>query len=165
MLRNLRETITDKVRQEHRVLKERREGFVDNHEAVHAELERQLSSRNPRRAAARELTPINTGARGLEGHPESQDASQESDRSFDFSQTAFARVLGMLDSDPASLVGSQELTLGLAREGAMSPDRANRLSLSLDDSQEGQATTGGNILRQYDDEGQDNADDGNGHVD
>jgi len=48
MLRNLWETITDKVQQEYRVLKERREGFVDNVDAVHAELERQLSSRIPR---------------------------------------------------------------------------------------------------------------------
>ena len=72
MLRNLRETITDKVEQEHRVSKERCEGFVNNHEEVHAELERQLSSRNPRRAAARELIPINTGVRVLERHRESQ---------------------------------------------------------------------------------------------
>jgi len=44
----------------------------------------------------------------------------------------------MLDSDPPSLVDSQELPLELARERAMSPDLADRLSLSLDDSQEGQ---------------------------
>ena len=48
MLRILRETIVDKVPKENQVLKERREGFIDNHEAVHVELERQLSSRNPR---------------------------------------------------------------------------------------------------------------------
>ena len=72
MLRNLRETITDKVQQEYRVWKERREGFVNNHEAVHAELECQLSSQNPGRAAARELTTISTWARVLERHWESQ---------------------------------------------------------------------------------------------
>jgi len=44
----------------------------------------------------------------------------------------------MLDSDPPSLVDSQELPLELAQESAMSPDLADRLSLSLDDSQEGQ---------------------------
>lgn len=192
MLRNLRETITDKVQQEHRVSKERREGFVDNHEAVHAELERQLSSRNPGRAAARELTPINTGARvlerhresqlerqlssripsqaagreqtpisyharDLEGHVDSQEVSQENDGSFDYSQTAFARALGLLDDDPASPADSQELTRGLARERAVSPSLANRLSLSLDESQEGQAPAGPNIL-QHDDAGRDDED-------
>jgi len=44
----------------------------------------------------------------------------------------------MLDSDPPSLVDSQELPLELARESAMSPDLADHLTLSLDDSQEGQ---------------------------
>lgn len=80
MLRNLRETIMDKVQQEHRVVKERHEGFVDNHDTVHAELERQLSSRNPRRAAEREPTPINTSVRGLEGHLESELERQLSSR-------------------------------------------------------------------------------------
>ena len=47
MLRNLCERMTEKVQQEHRISKEWREGFVDNHEAVYAELERQLSSLNP----------------------------------------------------------------------------------------------------------------------
>ena len=58
----------------------RREVFVDNDEAVHAELERQLSSRNLRRAAAQDLTPINTGARVLERHRESQLKCQLSSR-------------------------------------------------------------------------------------
>jgi len=44
----------------------------------------------------------------------------------------------MLDSDLLSLIDSQELLLELARERAISPDLADRLSLSLDDSQEGQ---------------------------
>ena len=196
ILRNLRETITDKVQQEHRVSKERREGFVDNHEAVHAELERQLASRNPGRAAARDLAPINTSTRVLERHRESQlerqlssrnprqaagreqtpigyhagdleehldsqEESQENDGSFDYSQTAFARALGLLDDDPASPVDSQELTRGLARERTVSPGLANRLSLSLDESQEGQATAGENIL-QHDDEGQNDEDGENG---
>jgi len=95
------------------------------------------------------------GARGVEGHPDSQDPSQESDRSFDFTQTSLARALGLLDSDPASPDDSQELTLGLARGRATSPEVASRLSLSLEDSQEGQIPTGGNFLDQGGDEGQD----------
>ena len=137
VLRNLSETITDKVQQEHGVSKERHEGFVDNHESVHAELERQHSSRNPGGAEERELTPINTCARVLERHQESQlerqlssgipsqaagrgqtpisyhardlkehvdsqEVSQENDGWFDYSQTAFAWALTLLDDDPAS---------------------------------------------------------------
>ena len=76
ILRNLRETITDKVQQEHQVSKERRAGFVDNHEAVHAELERQLASRNTGRAAVRDVAPMNTSTRVLERQRESQLAGQ-----------------------------------------------------------------------------------------
>ena len=196
ILRNLRETITDKVQQEDRVSKEQREGFVDNHEAVHAELERQLASRNPGRAAARDLAPINTSTRVLERHPESQlerqlssrnprqaagreqtpigyhardlkehldsqEEWEENDGSFDYSNTAFARTLGLLDDDPASLVDSQELTRGLAQERTVCPGLANRLSLSLDESQEGRATVGENIL-QNNNEGQNDEDGENG---
>ena len=80
---------------------------------------------------------------------------------FDYSQTAFAWAHGLLDDDPASPVDLQELTRGLARERTVSPGLANRLSLSLDKSQEGQATAGENIL-QHDDEGQNNEDGENG---
>ena len=63
MLQNLHETITDKMQQTHHMnLKEWREGFTDNHDAVHAELERCLSSRNPGRAAMREQTLVNNHA-------------------------------------------------------------------------------------------------------
>jgi len=63
MLRELRETITDRIQQNHRMMQESCEGFATNHHAVHAELERQLSrrqlsSRNPRRAAVQEQTPL-----------------------------------------------------------------------------------------------------------
>ena len=178
---NLSETITDKIQQEHRVSKERCVWFVDNHEAVYVELERQLSCRNPRKAAARELTPINTGAKVLErhresqlecqlssripsqaagreqmpisyhtsdceGHVDSQEVSQENNRSFDYSQAAFTRALGLLDDDPPSPADSQELTRGLAQERAVSPSLADRLSRSLDESQEVQAPAGPNIL-------------------
>ena len=78
--------------------------------------------------------------------------SQENDRSFDYSQTAFTRALGLLEDNRASPVDSQELTSGLARVRAVSPSLANCLSLSLDESQEGQAPVGLNIL-QHDDVG------------
>jgi len=141
MLRNLRETITDRIQQNHRMMQESCEGFADNHDAVHAELERQLSRRqlsswNPRRAAVREQTPLNNHAGGLEHYRQSHDASQGSELSFDYNQASFAQALQMLDSDPASLGNSQELTLGLAQEGPATPGFASPLSLSLDDSQD-----------------------------
>ena len=150
MLRNLRETIVDKVQKENRVLKERRDGFIDNHEAVHAELERQLSSRNPRRAAARAPTPIITGARGLEGHMGSQDASQESARSLDFSQTACARALPGLDDDQAPVTFDDALDLTLEHESAINPDPPSHLALTLDDCQDGRGAVGGNARQQED---------------
>jgi len=91
MLRNLRETITDRIQQNHRMMEESGEGFADNHDAVHAELERQLSrrqlsSRNPRRAAVREQPPLNNHAEGLEHYRQSQDASLASELSFYYNQ-------------------------------------------------------------------------------
>jgi len=134
MLRNLRETITDRIQQNHRMIQESCEGFADNHDAVHAELERQLSRRqlsrrqlsrrqlsrrqlsswNPSRAAVPEQTPLNNHAGGLEHYRQSQDASQGSELWFDYNQGSFAQALQMLDSDPVSLGNSQELTVGLA---------------------------------------------------
>ncbi|PUU72117.1 hypothetical protein B9Z19DRAFT_1139707 [Tuber borchii] len=95
----------DKGNQENRVLKERREGFADNHEAVHAELERQLSSWNPRRPAAREPTPINTGARGLVGRLESQ---LERELSSQEPRRAAAREPTPINTDGRVLEGHQE---------------------------------------------------------
>ena len=95
MLRNLRETITDRIQQNHCMMQESCEGFADNHDAVHAELERQLSrrqlfSRNPTRAAVREQTPVNNHAGGLEHYRQSQDASKASEQSFDYNVVSFA---------------------------------------------------------------------------
>jgi len=148
MLRNLRETMTDRIQQNHRMMQESCEGFADNPDAVHAELERQLSRRqlsswNSRRAAVWEQTPLNNHAGGLEYYRQSQDASQGSQLSFDYNQVSFAQALQMLHSDPVSLGNSQELTLG-AQEGPGIPDFASRLLLSLDDSQESDAGVGEN---------------------
>ena len=135
MLQNLRKMIMDKMQQKHHMnLKEQGEGFSDNQDTVHAQLERQLSSWNPGQAAVREQTPVNNHAEYFEHHQHSLDASQKSELSFDYNQGAFRRVLQMLDSDPVSLNTSEELTLGLAQEKTVSPDFATCLSLSLDDS-------------------------------
>jgi len=98
MLSNLREMITDRIQQYHRMMQESCEGFADNHDAIHAELERQLSrrqlsSRNPRPAAVREQTLLNNHAGGLEHYRQSQDASQGSELSFDYNPALFAQAL------------------------------------------------------------------------
>ena len=114
-------------------LKERRGGYTDNHDAVHAELEGQLSSWNPGRTAMREQTPVNNHAGYLVHHQHSQEVSQSSELLFDYNQGAFTRALQMLDSDPVSPDNSQELMLGLAQQRTGSPDFPSGLSLSLDD--------------------------------
>ena len=83
----------------------------------------------------REQTPLNNHAGGFEHYWQSQDASQESELSFDYNQASFAQALQMLDSHPVSLGISQELTLGLAQEGPATPGFASRLWLTLDDAQ------------------------------
>jgi len=147
MLRNLRETIIERIQQNHRIMQESCEGFADNHDEVHAELERQLSrgqltSRNPRRAAVREQTPLNKHARGSDHYRQSQDASQGSELSFDYNKASFTQGLQMLDSDPVGLGNPQEQTLGLAQEGPATPGFAGRLGLRLDDSHESDAGVG-----------------------
>ena len=101
--------------------------------------------------------PISYHARDLEEHVDSQEESQDNDGWFDNSQTDFARALGLLDDNPASPADSQELTRGLVRERAVSPSLANRLLLSLDESQEGKAPAGPNLV-QHDDAGRDEQD-------
>jgi len=149
MLRNLRERLTARIQQKHRMMQESCEGFADNNDPVQAELERQLSrrqlsSQNPRQAAMREETRLKNHAGGLEHYRQSQDASQESKLSLDYNQASFAQALQMRDSDPVSLGNSQELTLGLAQEGPANPGFASRLSFSLDDWQESDAGVGEN---------------------
>jgi len=151
MLRNLHETIKDRMQQNHRMMQESCEGFADNHDAVHAKLERQLfrrqlSSQNPRPAAVWEQTPLKDHAGGLEHYRQSQDASLVSQLSFDYNETSFTQALHILDSDPVSLGNSQELTLGLVQEGPATLGFPSQLSLSLANWQESDAGVGENMF-------------------
>jgi len=70
-------------------MQENCEGFADSHDAVHAELDRQLSRRqlsslNPRGADVREQTPLNNHGGGLEHNRQSQDASPGRELSFNY---------------------------------------------------------------------------------
>jgi len=138
---NPHEMIQDKIQPEYWVIEESCEGFADDHDAVHAELECQLSRhhlprQNPRRSAVREQTPVDNQTWGLVHHQQSHDASQVSELSFDYNQASFAQALQMLDSDPVSLGNSQELMLGLAQERPVNRGFASHLSLIVDNSQE-----------------------------
>jgi len=82
--------------------------------------------------------------RGFRALPAESDASQGSERSYDYNQASFAQALQMLDSDPVSLGNSQDLTLGLAQEGSGTPGFTSWLLLSLDDAQESDAGVGEN---------------------
>jgi len=135
MLTNLHETIAEQMQTEHQVMKEWREGFHDNYDQVHAELQHQLSRRNPRRATERELTSNNC-TRPLNDKGNIQETCHTTDMSFDYSQTAFGHAMGMLDLSQPSLDNSQELTIRLERQSAQSPDLASPHSLSLDECQD-----------------------------
>ena len=77
------------------MMQESCKGFAENHDSVYAKQEAQLSrdplsSWNPRRAAAHEMTLLNNHAMGLDHYLPSQDASQGSELSFDYNQAPFA---------------------------------------------------------------------------
>ena len=67
----------------------------------------------------------------------------------------------MLPDDHPPSPGELLESRGLVQESTVSPGLANRLSLSLGESQEGQATAGENIL-QHDNEGQNDENGENG---
>jgi len=117
-------------------MKESCEGFADNHDAVHAELECQPSSQNLRLVAVWYQTHLNKHAGCPEHYRQSQDASQGHELSFDYNQASFAQPLPMLDSDPVSLGNSQVVTLQLAQDTLSTLGFASYLSLCLDNSDE-----------------------------
>ena len=133
---NLRQMITQRLEKQHSVRQERREGFMDDNDAVYAELQRQLArptegqtSRARRRAFdLRVQDPVAQNR---------QDLSQETDASIDFWESRF------LDSDPAS---EHQQGVEHERESGEThdPDPANRLSLSLEDSEASEAAPGEN---------------------
>jgi len=80
--------------------------------------------------------PIDTHVGGLGGVEDSQNRSQETETSLDLSQTSIDWELTFLDSD-----GSNHGNLDNAG-GAVDSQMSNRLSLSLEDSQSGEAGPG-----------------------
>jgi len=90
------------------MMKESCEGFADNHDAVQAELECQLSNcelfnSNVSQVAVQEQSPLNNHAGGCEQQQQSQDASDGSEVSCDSNAASFANRVHMRDSDLVSL--------------------------------------------------------------
>jgi len=133
---NLRQKIAQRLEKQHSIRQERREGFSDDNDAVYAELKHQLGNQTPGDPALARQMPIDTHVGGLEWHEDSQNRSQETETSLDLSQTSIDWELTFLDSD-----GSNHGSLDNAG-GAVDSQMSNPLSLSLDDSQSGEAGTG-----------------------
>jgi len=133
---NLRQKIAQRLEKQHSIWQERREGFSDNNNAVYAELKHQVGNQTPGDPALPRQMPIDTHSGGLVGLEDSQNRSQETDTSLDLRQTSIVWELTFLDSD-----GSNHGRLDNAG-GAINSQMSNRLSLSLEDSQSGEAGPG-----------------------
>jgi len=135
LLKNLHKMIIEQILQQHAVSKERQEGFDNGHDEVHVEVERELSSQNPRHAMEREQTTNINHITEFAHQANILEASQTSDMSFDRHQTAFTLAFWMLDSLLSSLDNSQELALRLDPESSQSTHLARSLSFILKNSQ------------------------------
>jgi len=133
---NLRQKIAQRREKQHSIRQERREDFSDNNEAVYAELKHQVGNQTPGDPALPRQMPIDTHVGGLGGVEDSQNRSQETETSLDHSQTSIDRELTFLDSDRSNH-GSLDNA-----GGAVDSQMSNRLSLSLEDSQSGEAGPG-----------------------
>jgi len=134
---NLRQKIAQRLlEKEHSIRQERREGFSDDNDAVYAELKHQLGNQTPGDPALPREMPIDTHVGGLRGLEHSQNRSQETETSLDLRQTSIDWELTFLDFD-----GSNHGRLDNAG-GAVDTQMSNRLSLSLEDSQSGEAGPG-----------------------
>ena len=133
---NLRQTITQRLEKQLSVRQERREGFTDDHDAVYAELQRQLAMSTQGQTSESRRMPFDLRVQDPVAQ-NSQDLSLEMDTSIDFWESM------SLDSDPAS-----EDQLGVEPEGESEethdPDPSH-LSLSLEESQASEAPPGENM--------------------
>jgi len=133
---NLRQKIAVRLEKQHSIRQERREGFSEENDAVYAELKCQLGNQTPGDPALPRQMPIDTHVGGLGGLKDSQNRSQETETSLDPSQTSIDWELKFLDSD-----GSNHGSLDNAG-GAVDSQMSNRLSLSLEYCQSGEAGPG-----------------------
>jgi len=133
---NLCQKIAQRLEKQHSILQQRRVGFSDDNNAVYAELKRQLGNQTPGYPALPRQMPIDTHVGGLGGLEDIQNRSQETETSLDLSQTSTDCELTFLDLD-----GSNHGSLGNPGR-AVDSQMSNRLSLSLEYSQRGEAGPG-----------------------
>jgi len=133
---NLRQKIAQRLEKQHSIRQVRREGFSDDNDAIYAELKRQLRNHTPRDPALPSQMPIDTHVGGLGALGDCQNRSQETETSLDLSQMSIDWELTFLDSD-----GSNHGSLDNAG-GPVDSQMSNLLSLSLEDSQSGEAGPG-----------------------
>jgi len=133
---NLRQKITERLEKQHSIWQERREGFLDDNDAIYAELKRQLSNQTQGDPARLRQMPIDTHVGGRGRLEDSQNRLQETETSQDLSQTSIDWELTFLDSD-----GSNHGSVDNAG-GAVDSQMSNPLSLSLEDSQSREARPG-----------------------
>ena len=138
---NLRQQIAQRLEKQYSIRHERREGFSDDNDAVYAELKCELGNQTPGDPALSRQMPIDTHVGGLVGLKDSQNPSQETERLLDLSLTWIDWELKFLDSD-GSNYGSLD-----NGGGAVDSQMSNRLSLSLEDSQSGEAGPGASGTR------------------
>jgi len=132
----IKRKIVQRLEKQHSIRQERREGFSDDNDAVYAELKHRLGNQTLGDSALPRQMPIDTHVGGLGGLEDSKNRSQETETSLDLSQTSIDWELTFLDSD-----GSNHGSLDNAG-GAVGSQMSNRLSLSLEDSQRGEAGPG-----------------------
>jgi len=130
---NLRQKIAQRLEKRPSIRQVRREGFSEDNDAVYGELKHQLGNQTPGDPALRRQMPIDTHVCGLGGLEDSQNGSQETETSLELSPTSIDREKTFLDSD-----GLNHGSLDNA-EGAVDSQMSNCLSLSLEDSQSGEA--------------------------
>ena len=123
----------------------------EDNDAVYAELKHQLGNQTPGDPALPSQMAIDTHVCGLGGLEDSQNRSQETETSLDLSQTSIDWEQTFPDLD-GSNHGSLDNT-----EGAVDSQMSNCLSLSLEDSQSGEAGLGASGPLEKTNGGQDGA--------
>jgi len=113
-----------------------REGFSDDNDGFYAELKPQIGNQTPGDPALRRQMLIDTHVGSLGGLEDGQNRSQEMETSLDLSQKSIEWELTFLDSE-----GLNHGSLDNAG-GAVDSQMRNRLSVSLEDSQSGEAGLG-----------------------
>ena len=142
---NLRQTITRRLKKHHSVQQKRSEGFMNDIDAVYAELQRQLARPTEGQTSRARRTPFDLRVQDPVAQ-NSQDLSEETDAWIDFWESRF------LDSDSVS-EHPQRVEPDAGSGETHDPDPPSRLSLTLEESQASVAALVENTPSKRDTEG------------